>query len=1212
MFSYRSLLFFFSVLLVGFGILSHQYFKTQFDEAQVVKKITANVGRQLQQADALAKFLLAQPAEKIDWTSAKGSFFLIDHDEIVAWSNNNFVPDVSYLRESFTTRYLKNQRGDFVLRKWNDSTRYLIAVIPLVEKFKVANKYLQPDWNRSIFPIKGIEILDVSSSFGIPIYDPIGAALFKVKIGESVKDYPLDKVSTALEFVGLLILCISGISQILKFHERDQKDIAFVFGVFFLFGVRFAMIQFGFPMQWGKWNLFDPQQFASSSFNVSLGDFLLNSFVILLACWYVFVFYSRFKVVKWILRNHFFARFIGSIVLLTFFIFSFLYPFLFFEIIFHNSSIPLDITQKMAFNDNRFWTFATIIFGTLSSFLMGHVLLRIVEKLVNKRRVFFLLSLAIAVMLFLLYCLMENHDYTITLAISACYILILHFLSLNRGFSKVEFSTFIYLLIAITAYGVQGAWSIGKFSREATVASQFRFGNNNLVNRDNLGEYLLSEATQRMSIDPFIQYHFTNPLLPKGIIRQRVAQVYLGSYFDRYAHHIYLFNSLGESVQNQSSEGIASSIRSIQTGLMKTDYPGVYRMESLRGDFARKYIGIVPIRKLNAIVGFVVLDLSLKHVLPQSVYPELLVDNRFSQFVSGKDFSYAFYSKAKLVSSFGDFNYQKEFNTHLLSQPSLYERGFQENDFIHVAVEGDAEEVAIVTSAAYPAFGVLANFSFLFVIGLMIILFWMLAYWVVSFWQGAQLNYSTRIQLYIYIAFALPLVVVSAVTISLISRSNETQLQHDWREQSGQLAQTIGALVEEPVDFLAAPNSLEKKLEELSKSSNADINVYFPNGHLMASSQPEIFNSQLTSDLMNRSALKRIVNDQESYIVNNENIGLLNFNSGYFAIKSSTSGELIAILNLPFFKSVDQVDRIQAIVFSNILVVFVGVFILFSCLSYYAVQWLTFPFQLITKTLKNTNLEKNQLLKWRSDDEIGLMVNEYNRMVQNLEVSRVQLARTQKESAWREMAQQVAHEIKNPLTPMKLTLQQMELAYRGELEKQSSIRSLLNQVEILNQIASSFSTFAKMPTPLLEKIEVMAVLKNTVDLYANYSSGLVELQTEVRPVFVLGDEQLMSRIFSNLILNGLQSGTDDQPMKVSVRLMLEGSTCVILIQDNGAGISSDMIDKMFLPFFSTKKSGSGLGLAIARQGIEQFGGTIAFTTLLGKGTEFRIELPIIE
>ena len=237
-------------------------------------------------------------------------------------------------------------------------------------------------------------------------------------------------------------------------------------------------------------------------------------------------------------------------------------------------------------------------------------------------------------------------------------------------------------------------------------------------------------------------------------------------------------------MQNQSSEGIASSIRSIQAGLVKTDYPGVYRMESLRGDFARKYIGIVQIKKLNTTVGFVVLDLSLKHILPQSVYPELLVDNRFSQFVSGKNFSYAFYSRANLVSSFGNFNYQKEFDTHLLAQSSLYETGFEKNDFIHVAVEGDAEEVAIVTSAAYPAFGILANFSFLFVIGLMIILFWMLVYWIASLWQGAQLNYSTRIQLYIYIAFALPLVVVSAVTISLISRSNETELQHDWREQS--------------------------------------------------------------------------------------------------------------------------------------------------------------------------------------------------------------------------------------------------------------------------------------------------------------------------------------------------------------------------------------------------------------------------------------------
>ena len=259
MFSNRSLLFFLSILLLGAGISYHYSFKTQFETVPLVKQITQNIDWELQQADAEAKFILSKPVDGMDWTKVSKSFFLIDHDEVIDWSNNNFVPDVSYLKEPFSIRYLKNQRGDFLLRKWNDSTRYLIAVIPLVVKFKVVNKYLQPVWNRSIFPINGMEILDVSSSIGIPINDSTGAALFKVKIGESVKDYPLDKLSTALVVVGLLMLCISVILQILKFHERDQKDIAFVLGVLFLFGIRLAMIQLGFPMRWGKWRNSTPR-----------------------------------------------------------------------------------------------------------------------------------------------------------------------------------------------------------------------------------------------------------------------------------------------------------------------------------------------------------------------------------------------------------------------------------------------------------------------------------------------------------------------------------------------------------------------------------------------------------------------------------------------------------------------------------------------------------------------------------------------------------------------------------------------------------------------------------------------------------------------------------------------------------------------------------------------------------------------------------------
>ena len=227
----------------------------------------------------------------------------------------------------------------------------------------------------------------------------------------------------------------------------------------------------------------------------------------------------------------------------------------------------------------------------------------------------------------------------------------------------------------------------------------------------------------------------------------------------------------------------------------------------------------------------------------------------------------------------------------------------------------------------------------------------------------------------------------------------------------------------------------------------------------------------------------------------------------------------------------------------------------------------------------------------------------------------MELARSQKESAWREIAKQVAHEIKNPLTPMKLTLQQMEVAIlRGELDKErtkQSIKTILTQVDILNEIASSFSAFARMPAPILQKIELVALIKKSTDLYANYEGGTVNFSDMGSPVFVMGDEQLLHRIFSNIILNALQSGVEHE-VHVEIILKRLPNQVLISFRDDGIGIDQELKDKIFAPYFSTKKSGSGLGLAIAKQGIEQSGGEIWFESNQGGGTIFYIQLASIE
>lgn len=233
-------------------------------------------------------------------------------------------------------------------------------------------------------------------------------------------------------------------------------------------------------------------------------------------------------------------------------------------------------------------------------------------------------------------------------------------------------------------------------------------------------------------------------------------------------------------------------------------------------------------------------------------------------------------------------------------------------------------------------------------------------------------------------------------------------------------------------------------------------------------------------------------------------------------------------------------------------------------------------------------------------------------MLFSLSESKAELEQTQRERAWREIAQQVAHEIKNPLTPMKLTLQQLERSVQagtaGPEKVQKSITSLIAQVNTLNDIASSFSSFARMPEPVMKPLEVVSLLRRIVDLHSH--SGDLRFETSSKELNIIGDEQLLGRTFSNIILNALQAARPGEPSIVWIRAEAIDEKATLSFQDNGKGIKPEDAEQIFIPHFTTKKSGSGLGLAIARQAIEQMKGKLWFDTVVGRGTIFYIELPL--
>jgi signal transduction histidine kinase len=268
--------------------------------------------------------------------------------------------------------------------------------------------------------------------------------------------------------------------------------------------------------------------------------------------------------------------------------------------------------------------------------------------------------------------------------------------------------------------------------------------------------------------------------------------------------------------------------------------------------------------------------------------------------------------------------------------------------------------------------------------------------------------------------------------------------------------------------------------------------------------------------------------------------------------------------------------------------------------------------------MKEVNLEKrNEEIVWNRQDEIGELVNEYNKMVKKLDVSAQMLAKSEREGAWREMARQVAHEIKNPLTPMKLNLQYLQRAIDNNSPEVKNISLyvasiLLEQIEHLSQIASDFAQFANIGNARNQLFDVNNTLENVATLYS--ANEKVKTITNLYPYELLieGDKTQINRLFTNLIQNAVQAVPDSRKAVIEITSKLVANKATVSIKDNGIGIAAEMYSKIFTPNFTTKTSGTGLGLAMCKGIVEKMNGTIWFETQEEKWTVFFVELPIVE
>ncbi|WJJ97168.1 sensor histidine kinase [Algibacter luteus] len=416
------------------------------------------------------------------------------------------------------------------------------------------------------------------------------------------------------------------------------------------------------------------------------------------------------------------------------------------------------------------------------------------------------------------------------------------------------------------------------------------------------------------------------------------------------------------------------------------------------------------------------------------------------------------------------------------------------------------------------------------------------------------------------------------------------------------------------------PLIFKEEIYNVADIHKLQINLYNLEGDLLITSKAGLQDNNvakcLTAEVMNALTQNIEFNNaseiaQHRYVDKHKENGET-FQSSYTYITDNRS-KAIAILNIPYLEKDDFLSKelqefLQRLGFAFMLVLLTAVGIAFLLSKY-----ITKSLKTISDKINTTRLEKrNERIDVDdTSEEISTLVNSYNSMIDELEESAVQLAKSEREQAWREMAKQVAHEIKNPLTPMRLTVQNFQRKFNPEDENihqklDEYSKTLIQQIDTMSSIASAFSNFAKMPAQQNETLNVVKIVKLALDIF---NEDYIIFSTDSDEIIAKFDRTQLIRVVTNLVKNAIQAIPEDKTPKIVIHVSQNNGDVLITVADNGLGVAEENKHKVFEPKFTTKTSGMGLGLAMVKNIVDTYKGSVSFVSEKNKGTTFKVTFP---
>lgn len=480
-----------------------------------------------------------------------------------------------------------------------------------------------------------------------------------------------------------------------------------------------------------------------------------------------------------------------------------------------------------------------------------------------------------------------------------------------------------------------------------------------------------------------------------------------------------------------------------------------------------------------------------------------------------------------------------------------------------------------------------------------------------------KLSLRSRIFVTMIVLVLIASVLIAGVTIYQYREQSRDYHEHRLERKEEQILQSISYTLKETT-YPPTSENLEfifkDEIYKIADVQNVNFNIYDMEGGLIKSSRPS-FEADSISNCLDAEILNNLSAKGDYRYVEEKLAADGKYKASYSYIKNPIF-KPIGIMNLPYFED----NSFSNMELREFLFRLAGVYLIMLLsaivLAYFISKYITRSLQMVSDKMNETDLTlRNEKIHIEDpSEEIRTLVDSYNSKIDELEESAAKLARSEREQAWREMAKQVAHEIKNPLTPMRLSVQSFERKFdpctedaRAKVKEFSD--TLIQQIDTMSNIASAFSSFAKMPAQQNETLNVVNIVKLALDIftedYIHFISDEEEIITEL-------DRTQLIRVVTNLVKNAIQSVPEVGSPRILVTVALEGDKVRISVADNGIGIADGVKDKVFEPKFTTKTSGMGLGLGMVKSIVENYNGTIEFASQEGKGTVFTVRFPKAE